>query len=607
MKISLVLMASGEPSPHGECIQSYTRLASRASDRCVSPTRARAITVAKFNMIVNMRFSLILFAVSAALAQDAAPTRADWLHYGGTQFSWRYSSLDQINTANVKSLTPVWIFQTGDYAENLQATPIVMDGVMYLITARARVFALDAATGREIWRYQYPEPPRNTPGFVGNRGVAVGAGKVFFGTKDNYMVALDQKTGHLLWRVNIDDARQCGCNITAAPLVVKDKVIIGGTGGDGAHRGYLTAFYTSTGRLAWRWYVIPGPGEKGHETWKGDSWRFGGGAPWLTGSYDPALNLVYWGTGNAAADFYDGDRVPAGADKTQDLNLYTASVVALDADSGKLRWHHQEVPDDQWDYDSAYEVLLMDRPIRGRLRQILVHMNKSGLTSVLDRATGEFLGAFSVPEVRTWISGVTEDGKLVGRNEPQIGKTTTICPSAAGAKSWNSMAYSPRTGFLYVPVNEMCNDITPNNRTPEEGRNYMNGEFPLKLAEGRTTFSHVDAWDPVTGKRAWSTPYRYVLLASMLATGGDLVFTGNPEGEFFALDAKSGNKLWSYQTGAGHRGASVSYSVNGKQYIGTATGWHVSVVGSAVQNLFPDQDWRLGSTLVTFALPEGTR
>ena len=558
-------------------------------------------------MIVNMRFSLILFAVSAALAQDAAPTRADWLHYGGTQFSWRYSSLDQINAANVKSLTPVWIFQTGDYAENLQATPIVMDGVMYLITARARVFALDAATGREIWRYQYPEPPRNTPGFVGNRGVGVGDSKVFFGTKDNYMVALDQKTGHLLWRVNIDDARQCGCNITAAPLVVKDKVIIGGTGGDGAHRGYLTAFYTSTGRLAWRWYVIPGPGEKGHETWKGDSWRFGGGAPWLTGSYDPALNLVYWGTGNAAADFYDGDRVPAGADKSQDLNLYTASVVALDADSGKLRWHHQEVPDDQWDYDSAYEVLLMDRPIRGRLRQILVHMNKSGLTSVLDRATGEFLGAFSVPEVRTWISGVTEDGKLVGRNEPQIGKTTTICPSAAGAKSWNSMAYSPRTGFLYVPVNEMCNDITPNNRTPEEGRNYMNGEFPLKLAEGRTTFSHVDAWDPVTGKRAWSTPYRYVLLASMLATGGDLVFTGNPEGEFFALDAKSGNKLWSYQTGAGHRGASVSYSVNGKQYIGTATGWHVSVVGSAVQNLFPDQDWRLGSTLVAFALPEGPR
>jgi len=260
-----------------------------------------------------------------------------------------------------------------------------------------------------------------------------------------------------------------------------------------------------------------------------------------------------------------------------------------------------------WDYDSAYEVLLMDREIRGRLRQVLVHMNKSGLTSVLDRATGEFLGAFSVPEVRTWIAGITEDGKLVGRNEPQLGKTTTICPSAAGAKSWNSMAYSPRTGFLYVPVNELCNDITPNNRAAEEGKNYMNGEFPVKLAAGRTTFSHVDAWDPVTGKRAWTLPYKYVLLASMLATAGDLVFTGNPEGEFFAMDAKTGSRLWSYQTGAGHRGAAVSYAVNGRQFIATATGWHSSVVGAAASALFPDQEWRLGSTLVVFALPEASR
>ncbi len=426
---------------------------------------------------------------------------------------------------------------------------------MYLITARARVFALDAATGREIWKYTYPEAPRSVPGFVGNRGTAVGDGKVFFGTKDNYMVALDQKTGRLVWRVNVDDARQCGCNITAAPLVVKDKVIVGGTGGDGAHRGYITAFSTKNGRLAWRWYVIPGPGEKGNETWKGDSWRFGGGAPWLTGSFDPALNLVYWGTGNAAADFYDAERVPAGADKSKDLNLYTASVVALDADTGKLRWHHQEVHGDVWDYDSAYEVILVDREIRGRMRQALVHMNKSGLTSVLDRATGELLGVFSVPELHTWMTGVTEDGKLVGRNEPVFGKTTYICPSAAGAKSWNSMAYSPRSGFLYVPVNELCSDVTPNNNAAQEGQNYMNGDFPIKLPAGRATYSHIDAWDPVTGKRAWSVPYKYVLLASMLATAGDLVFTGNPEGEFFAMDARNGDKLWSYQTGAGNRGA----------------------------------------------------
>lgn len=555
-----------------------------------------------------MRLCLFfLLAISSALAQDAGATRADWLHNGGTQFSWRYSALTQVNTSNVKSLAPVWMFQTGDYAENLQTTPIVESGVMYLITARARVFALDAATGREIWNYRYPEPPADIPGFVGNRGLAIGDGKVFFGTKDNYVVALDQKTGRQLWKVNTDDARQCGCNITAAPLVAGDKVIVGGTGGDGAHRGYITAFYTNNGRLAWRWYVIPGPGEKGNETWKGDSWRFGGGSPWLTGSYDPALNLVYWGTGNAAADFFDAERVPSGADKNKDINLYTASVVALDANTGKLRWYHQEVPDDLWDYDSAYEVLLMDRQIKGRMRQVLVHMNKSGLTSVLDRVTGELLNVFSVPEVKTWMTGVTEDGKLIGRTEPQLGKTVTICPSAAGAKSWNSMAYSPRTGFLYIPVNELCNDITPNDHAADEGRNYMNGSFPLKTAAGRTTFSHVDAWDPATGKRAWSLPYKYVLLASMLATAGDLVFTGNPEGEFFALDAKSGKKLWSFQTGAGHRGGASAYSVNGREYIATTTGWQASVVGGGVGGLFPDQDWRLGSTLVVFAVPEGAR
>src|SRR5450755_2943139 len=219
-----------------------------------------------------MRFLAFLPLVLLPLsAQDAGVTRADWPHYGGTQFSWRYSALDQVNTSNVKNLVPAWIFQTGDYAENLQATPIVIDGVMYLITPRIQVFALDAATGHLLWQYKYPTPRPGIPGgmtFLQNRGVAVSDGKVFFGTTDNFLVALDQKTGAEQWRVSVDDPRQCGCDITAAPLVVKDKVIVGGTGGDAAHRGYLTAFYAKTGRLAWRWYVITGPGEKGHETWK---------------------------------------------------------------------------------------------------------------------------------------------------------------------------------------------------------------------------------------------------------------------------------------------------------------------------------------------------
>jgi len=572
-------------------------------------------------MIDAMRPVAILFAVclagSAALAQNtpgpnlnAGATHADWPNYGGSSFSWRYSALNQINTTNVKKLLPAWIFQTGDYTENLQATPIVMNGVMYIITPRAQVFALDAATGRVIWHYKYPTARPGRPGsqaaFVQNRGVAVGAGKVFFGTNDNFVVALDEKTGLESWKVSVDDPKQCGCNITAAPLVVKDKVIVGGSGGDGAHRGYLTAFDTKTGHFAWRWYVIPGPGEKGNETWKGDSWKLGGGAPWMTGSYDPELNLVYWGTGNAGGDFNDTERF-VGPGKNHDSNLYTASVVALDADTGKLRWYHQEVPDDEWDFDSAYECILMDRVVNGRMRKLLVHMNKSGLTFVLDRVTGEFMGVFSVPEVRTWISGVTEDGKLVGRREPQAGKVVNTCPSAAGAKSWNSMAYSPLTGYLYIPVNELCNDLTSADTPALEGRFHANGGFSFKLPPGRTTYSHLDAWDPITRKRIWSMPYKYVLLASVLATSGDLVFTGDPEGDFFALDARTGAKLWNYQTGAGNRGSAVSYSVNGRQFIATPTGWQQSITGTQTAGVFPDQTWRQGSTLVVFALPEDSK
>lgn len=564
-------------------------------------------------MMVAMRFVFVLLAITYASAQTPAPegaTRADWPHYGGTQLSWRYSALNQINASNVKNLAPAWIFQTGDYAENLQSTPIVLEGTMYVITPRAHVFALDAATGRQLWQYTYSTARTAVAGsegnFVQNRGLAVGNGKVFFGTVDNNLVALDQKTGSEVWKVAVDDPRQCGCNIGAAPLIAGDKVITGGNNGDGAHRGYLTAFYMKTGRLAWRWYVVPGPGEKGNETWKGDSWKFGGGAPWLTGSFDPSLNLVYWGTGNAGSDFYDHERVNSG-DKSKDVNLYTASVVALDADTGKLRWHYQEVPDDVWDFDSSYESILIDREVKGRMRKLLVHMNKSGLTFVLDRATGEFLGVFSVPEVQSWITGVTEDGKLVGRREPEPGKPLSYCPSVAGAKSWNSMAYSPRTGFIYAPVNEICNNVTATTLEGKEGGTFMNGSFDVNLPPNRTTYSHLDAWDPVTGKKIWSYPYKYVLLASVLATAGDLVFTGDPEGFFFALNARTGAKLWSFQTGAGNRGSAISYSVNGRQYIATPTGWQGSLIGGAAAGLFPDQQWHMGSTLVVFALPESAK
>jgi alcohol dehydrogenase (cytochrome c) len=265
--------------------------------------------------------------VTAQRLNAAAKEPQNWLTYGGTYTATRYSPLDQISKNNLKKLVPVWTFQTGKVDGGFSVTPLVADGVMYITSPFNRVFALDAVTGKELWHYYYAVPKEF--GLIygpWNRGVALGHGLVFMGTIDNSLVALDAKSGAEVWKVNIEDMQQCGCNITGAPLVVKDKVIVGVTGGDSDHRGYLNAFDAKTGKRAWRFWAIPGPGEKGHETWSGDSWKHGGGSTWMTGSYDPELNLVYWGVGNPAADFYGETRKGA--------NLYTDSVVALDADTG---------------------------------------------------------------------------------------------------------------------------------------------------------------------------------------------------------------------------------------------------------------------------------
>ena len=545
------------------------------------------------------RTGIILMLVGAALAAADGGTKADWPSYGGTHSAWRYSALDQINRSNVGRLAPVWAFQTGDYENGLQATPIVIDGVMYISTSNNWVFALDGATGKMLWEYRFPLS-KAVPGYgKQNRGVAVGHGRVFMGTADNHVVALDQKTGEEVWRVNVEDPRQCGCNSTGAPLLVKDLVVVGVTGGDSAHRGYLTAFDVKTGRLRWRFYTIPGPGEKGHDTWTGDSWKYGGGSTWMTGSYDSELNLLYWGVGNAAADL--------DASRRKGDNLYTASVVALDADTGKLRWHYQEVPQDVWDYDAVYEQILADLPVGGGVRKALIHVTKSGYTWVLDRATGEFLKAWPFVEHLNWVAGITETGKLVGRREPVVGKSTLICPSVFGGKSWNQAAYSPGTGWIYVPVIEMCNDLIVRQEQVEEGKSHTGGNWVMKLPPGDKLRGYVAAFDPVTGKRQWVIPVTTWIVASMLATAGDVVFTGDPEGNFFALDTRTGARLWSFQTGGGHRGSAVTYAIGGRQYVATPSGWG-SILGRAQGALWPQAPApRAGSALFVFALPEEKR
>jgi alcohol dehydrogenase (cytochrome c) len=540
---------------------------------------------------------LLLLTTTAAMSAQDGATAGDWPHYGGTQASWRHSSLSQINTTNVKRIAPAWMFQTGDYEGGLQITPIVLDGVMYISTSRNRVFALDAATGAPKWQYTYPLP-RSFTTFYGpwNRGVAVAHGKVYMGTLDNHVVALDQKTGKEVWRINVEDANQCGCNITAAPLVVKDKVVVGVTGGDSAHRGYITAYYANTGRQAWRFWTIPGPGEPGHETWSGDSWKYGGGSSWMTGSYDPELDLIYWSVGNPAADFYGGSR--------QGSNLYTDSVVALHADTGKLKWYNQQIPHDVWDFDTAYENILLDFPIKEQMRQLLINVNKSGFTWVLDRATGKFLNAYPIVKHYNWIKGISPTGELIGRNEPEVGKKKLLCPSIGGGRSWNQAAYSPDTKLLYTTAIEWCQEVTAQKEEPQEGKVFFGGVFENRHPPGEKAYGHLDAIDPVSGKITWTYRYKYPLLASVLSTAGGLIFTGDVEGHFFALDARNGHKLWQFQTGSGNRGSSITYWVNGRQYIATPSGWGSALAGLLPQ-LWPEtENLRTGSTMIVFALPE---
>jgi alcohol dehydrogenase (cytochrome c) len=541
----------------------------------------------------------LLFLAGALAAQEHV-TRQNWPHYGGQHSSWRHSALSQVNASNVNKLTPIWAFQTGDSDGGLQVTPVVVDGVMYISTAHNWVYAIDAASGRRIWKFVH-KLPQGFNTFYGphSRGVVVGHGLVFLGTLDNHVVAIDQKTGREVWNVNVEDANQCGCNITAAPQLVKDKVIVGVTGGDSAHRGYIHAFDARTGRLAWRFWTIPGPGEKGNETWAGDSWKYGGGSTWMTGSYDAELNLIYWSVGNPAADFYGGSR--------KGDNLYTDSVVALDADTGKLKWHFQQIPHDVWDFDTAYENILLDLPVDGKPRKLLLNINKGGFTWVLDRVTGEFVSGYPIVKNINWIQGVDKQGKLVGRNEPVVGQPKILCPSIGGGRSWNQAAYSPQTRWLYTTAIEWCQEVSSVPEEPREGQVFFGGVFELRHPKDGPAHGHLDAIDPVTGKLQWSYKDKYPLLASILSTDGGLVFTGDPEGFFFALDAKSGKKLWSFQTGSGNRGSSIAYEVKGRQFVATPSGWGSALAGLFTQ-LWPESaQFQGGSAVYAFALPEGSK
>lgn len=538
--------------------------------------------------------------VDAERLNRAHEDTANWLTYYGSYRSWRYSPLDQIDRSNVESLRPVWAFESGITDGGMQSAPIVVDGVMYVATAWNQVFALNAATGELLWRYAYAKPDQ-FPTLYGpwNRGVAVAYGLVYMGTLDNHVVAIDRESGEEVWRVEVENARQCGCNITSAPLVVKDVVITGVTGGDSAHRGYLNAFDARTGRHRWRFWTIPGPGEPGHDTWEGDSWRYGGGSTWITGTYDPELDLLYWAVGNPAADFYGEER--------EGDNLYTDSVVALDPDTGELKWHYQQIPHDVWDYDTAYEIVLLDIEVDGRPRKTILNPSKSGHVWLLDRVNGEFIAAWPLVEASNWITGIGPDGELLGRNEPRVGETSFICPAIGGGRSWNHGAYSPDTGWFYSTGLEWCQTLTVRREEPEEGMPFFGGDFQMAHPQDGNARSHLSAYDPVTGERKWQYDHKYPLLASQLATAGGLVFTGDATGRFIALDDRTGRELWSFRTGSGHRGSAVTYTVDGRQFIATPSGWGSALAGLTTQ-LWPEAaDFPTGSSVFVFAIGEESK
>jgi alcohol dehydrogenase (cytochrome c) len=527
----------------------------------------------------------------------------NWLVYGGSYAAQRYSALDQIKTSNVNQLKVSWAFQTGVIDAGLQSTPLVADGVMYVTSNNNHVFALDATTGRVLWKYFY-EPKKPAGAAAGPaavsvaRGLALGHGHVYFGTEsDNFLVALDIATGKEVWRTNVEDKEEFGCSMRNPPLVVKDMVVVGERLGDSGHRGHLVAFDGKTGKQRWWFNVIPGPGEKGHESWGGsEDWKLGGGAPWTTGSYDPELDLIYWGTSNPSSDFYGGNR--------KGDNLYTNSIVALDASTGMLRWHFQTVPHDVWDFDGVYECILVDMMVAGRPRKLLIQVGKSGYIYVLDRTNGEYVNGWKYAENVNWTSGLDSRGIPLNRKEPELGKDTLICPNFFGARSWNEATFSPKTGLLYNTAIEWCGEIRAREQKTVQARGNVGGTIRLLPPPSGKVGSHLDAFDPLTGRRVWRYEPKYPLLAGLTSTAGDLVFTGDPEGNFFALDAKTGKELWSFQTGSGHRGGSISYGVNGKQYVATSSGWGSTLAGR-LGEFFPELiSAPGGSSVFAFSLPD---
>jgi len=534
------------------------------------PTRALLVLLLAASLDAQVTFDRILRA-------DKEPQ--NWLTYSGSTLGQRYSALTQINPDNAKNLTMQWAFQARS-TEKFEATPLVVDGTMYLTQAPNDVVALDAASGEIKWLYSY-SPSREARPCCGrvNRGVAILGNTLFMGTIDAHLVALDARDGKLLWDIQVAKA-EAGYAMTHAPLIVKDKVIVGTAGGEYGIRGFIAAYDAATGKEAWKFYTIPGPGEPGHESWAGDSWQHGGASVWVTGSYDPQLNLTYWGIGNPGPDY--------NSDKRGGDNLYSDCVVALDADTGKLKWYFQFTPHDDFDYDSVQVPVLADinwpgPDGRAQPRKAMLWANRNGFFYVLDRTTGKFLKGTPFVKV-TWTKGLDEAGRPMRINgvAPSV-EGTEIYPSQTGGTNWWSPSFSPRTGLMYVAAWEGVHaSFKKTEGEFEEGKRYAGGlTQPTRVGNRGPQVSKqndadgsgvVRALDPQTGEKKWEFKMNDVTASGILTTASDLLFTGGREGFFQVLDARSGKLLWKVATGGEIAMGPMTYQVNGKQYVAFAAG-----------------------------------
>lgn len=500
---------------------------------------------------------------------NAQPVGANWLSYHGDYTGRRFSSLDQISLKNVHQLRAQWVFHAP--SNNLEVTPVVVDGLMF-VTSANDAYALDSQTGRAIWHYSRPV----TEGLIDdasqhhNRGVGVWQSRIYLETDNAHLLCLDVRSGHLLWEVAYTDGNK-NYGATSAPLVVKDKVIVGTSGGDDGVRGFVSAFDAETGKLAWRFWTIPGPGEFGSQSWPGDMYRHGGGTTWMPGTFDPELNTLYWGTSNPSPDFDGGPR--PGDD------LYTDCVLALDPDTGKLKWYFQFTPHDLFDYDAAETPVLIDGNFAGQSRKLLVEANRNGFLYVLDRTNGKFLSAVPFVEKLNWAKGIDAHGQPIRTDVMPSAKGSRICPGFGGATNWYAPSYSPATHLFYFQALEKCDLYFYKAQKYSEGQAYYS--TGVKHMPGDDGQKILLAYELGSEKPTWQYPQVGSAHSSggVMTTASGLLFFGDDAQSFEAVDAYSGEPLWHFNTGQNIQASPMTYAVNGNQFVAIAAGSDVFSFG----------------------------